>query len=35
VSVEAVIRACFAGEKFEAGWILLAWAIALASTSRH
>ena len=30
MSVEAVIRAYFAGEKFEAGWILLAGAIALA-----
>jgi MFS family permease len=30
VSVEAIIRAYFAGEKFEAGWILLAGAIALA-----
>jgi peptidoglycan/LPS O-acetylase OafA/YrhL len=30
VSVEAVIRAYFAGEKFEAAWILFAGALALA-----
>ena len=30
MSVEAVIRTYFAGEKFEAGWILLAGAMALA-----
>ena len=30
MNVEAIIRAYFAGEKFEAGWILLAGAIALA-----